>query len=55
ETIECGSNILSGADPRAIIDAVTLALESPPWRAPDEYLAEHVSYTVAKIVLGYAP
>lgn len=55
ETIECGSNILSGSDPNDILRAVDIALTLPQtWTAPDEYLAENVSGTVVKIVLGYS-
>lgn len=54
ETIECGSNILSGADPENIIRAVDLALSQPAgWTAPREYLVTNVAQTVSKIVLGY--
>lgn len=54
ETIECGSNILSGATPEAIISAVELALAQPAsWTPPDEYLAANVSSTVTKVLLGY--
>jgi UDP-N-acetylglucosamine 2-epimerase (non-hydrolysing) len=54
ETIECGSNILSGAD-RAVIEQCTKSVLSgqPTWDAPAEYLKENVSATVVKIVLGY--
>ena len=53
ETLECGSNILAGADPDAIAGAVRVVLEQPPtWRIPPEYLVEDVSATTAKIVLG---
>ncbi|MDP8908834.1 MAG: UDP-N-acetylglucosamine 2-epimerase (non-hydrolyzing) [Chloroflexota bacterium] len=53
ETIECGSNILSGADPDAIARAVRVVLEQPPaWRIPPEYLVEDVSATTAKLVVG---
>jgi UDP-N-acetylglucosamine 2-epimerase (non-hydrolysing) len=55
ETIECGSNILSGATPERIVAAVRLALESDrDWTPPAEYVARNVSRTVAKIVLGYS-
>jgi len=55
ETIECGSNILSGADPDAVMRGVKIALEtSSEWNAPVEYVAPDVSRTVAKIVLGYS-
>ncbi|MBC7910392.1 MAG: UDP-N-acetylglucosamine 2-epimerase (non-hydrolyzing) [Pyrinomonadaceae bacterium] len=54
ETIECGSNILSGARLDDIVRAVEIALTlSPNWTPPPEYLAENVSGTVVKIVLGY--
>ena len=54
ETIECGSNILSGGDPDSIELSTSIALSRPAeWRPPAEYLAENVSQTVCKIVLGY--
>jgi UDP-N-acetylglucosamine 2-epimerase (non-hydrolysing) len=54
ETIECGSNILSGAGTEDVLRAVRLALAGPPqWVAPEEYTARNVASTVARIVLGY--
>jgi UDP-N-acetylglucosamine 2-epimerase (non-hydrolysing) len=54
ETVECGSNILTGADPLTIQRSVRLALElEPAWTVPPEYLAEHVSDTVIKILTGH--
>ena len=54
ETIECGSNILSGARVEDIVRAVEIALALPSeWTPPAEYLNENVSSTVVKIVLGY--
>ncbi|MBK9165606.1 MAG: UDP-N-acetylglucosamine 2-epimerase (non-hydrolyzing) [Acidobacteria bacterium] len=54
ETIECGSNILSGAEPDAIMSAVDIALAQPAnWTPPPEYLATNVANVVSKIVLGY--
>jgi len=54
ETIEAGSNVITGDDPETIVRLVRLAVESPSaWTAPDGYLAPQVSTTVAKIVLGY--
>lgn len=54
ETIECGSNMLSGADPRSIQQCVrTVLSQRPQWTVPREYLEEHVSDTVVRIVLGY--
>jgi UDP-N-acetylglucosamine 2-epimerase (non-hydrolysing) len=44
ETIECGSNILSGADAETIVKSVELAIAQPAgWTPPKEYLAENVS------------
>jgi UDP-N-acetylglucosamine 2-epimerase (non-hydrolysing) len=54
ETIEVGSNILTGAESEMILQSVQLALRSSTsWRPPVEYLEGDVSTTVAKIVLGY--
>ena len=54
ETVECGSNILSGADPASVLACVKTALaHSPGWRAPPEYMVQAVSDTVTRIVLGY--
>ncbi len=54
ETIECGSNILSGAETDSIVRAVEIAIAQPAaWTAPPEYLATNVSQTVSKIMLGY--
>lgn len=54
ETIEGGSNMLSGADPAAILACVKTVLGQPrTWIPPAEYLVENVSSTVVKIVLGY--
>ena len=54
ETIECGSNMLAGADPERVLSCVSAVLERPPaWDPPPEYLVRDVSTTVAKIVLGY--
>lgn len=54
ETIECGSNVLSGAETSSIVGAVELAIAQPAsWTPPKEYMAENVSQTVSKIMLGY--
>ena len=54
ETIECGSNILTGADPEMILQAVRVALSSTcDWTPPAEYLEPCVASTVTKIILGY--
>jgi UDP-N-acetylglucosamine 2-epimerase (non-hydrolysing) len=53
ETIECGSNLLAGADPDAIRRAVRMVAQHPcDWTPPREYLEKNVSATVVKIVLG---
>ncbi|MDQ3816831.1 MAG: UDP-N-acetylglucosamine 2-epimerase (non-hydrolyzing), partial [Acidobacteriota bacterium] len=54
ETIECGSNMLSGAEPETILRCVRTVLDrKQEWVTPREYMIEHVSSTVANIVLGY--
>jgi UDP-N-acetylglucosamine 2-epimerase (non-hydrolysing) len=54
ETIECGSNILSGADSHTILQCVRTVLDQKcNWTIPHEYLEEHVSNTVIKVVLGF--
>jgi len=54
ETIECGSNVLSGSTADDIRRALCVALETASdWVPPREYLLPDVSRTVAKIVLGY--
>lgn len=56
ETVECGSNILCGADPEAILAAVRMvAAQKTRWIPPAEYLAPAVAETVCRIVLGYRP
>lgn len=54
ETIECGSNMLSGTDPDTILQCVRIVLERKrEWMVPHEYLVENVSDTVIKIVLSF--
>lgn len=54
ETLECGSNILSGADPEIVMRCVRAVVSRPPvWQPPVEYLADNVSDVVIKIVTGY--
>jgi UDP-N-acetylglucosamine 2-epimerase (non-hydrolysing) len=56
ETIECGSNILSGANPEMILQCVRTVLESTSqWKIPPEYMVEQVSTTVVKSIIGYSP
>lgn len=54
ETVECGSNILSGAESGAIQRAVRFVTEQRgKWIPPAEYLQPSVAETVCRIVLGY--
>jgi len=51
ETLECGSNILTGADPRDILAAVKLVTgRKPDWTPPKEYLATDVAEAILKIM-----
>jgi len=55
ETLECGSNILSGVEKNNILNSLNIALSSPKkWDPPWEYSANNVSNTVAKIVNGFS-
>ena len=54
ETIECGSNILSGAEADTIVRCVkTVLARGTEWNPPPEYLVKNVSETVVRIVLGF--
>jgi len=54
ETIEAGSNILSGGAPETLAFCVRKVLNSKgDWIPPKEYLAGNVSDTVLNIILGY--
>jgi UDP-N-acetylglucosamine 2-epimerase (non-hydrolysing) len=54
ETVECGSTVLSGADPQRVLKSVALvARERGGWRAPAEYLEVHVAATVCRIVVSH--
>jgi UDP-N-acetylglucosamine 2-epimerase (non-hydrolysing) len=56
ETVECGSNILSGVEPGSILRCTEMAkAREGAWKAPPEYLVEKVSETVVNILLGYLP
>lgn len=54
ETMECGSNMLSGTETETVIDCIrtVLALKGH-WVPPREYLIENVSDTVVRIALGF--
>ena len=54
ETVESGSNIIAGSDPKMIAKAVELAVsQAAQWTPPAEYLAPNVAQTVSRIVLGH--
>jgi UDP-N-acetylglucosamine 2-epimerase (non-hydrolysing) len=54
ETIECGSNMLSGAEAETVLRCVRTVLDQKPeWQVPPEYLVENVSDTVTRIILGF--
>lgn len=54
ETIECGSNYLSGANVDEIVRGVDLVTrDRGGWQPPVEYLVSNVSATVCRIVTGY--
>ncbi len=54
ETVECGSNMLSGGDPATMMRCVKTVLDNKAtWYVPPEYTVANVSNTVARLVLGY--
>ena len=53
ETIECGSNILSGTNADQIINIFNMLIDrSYRWVPPEDYLVENVSDKVINILLG---
>lgn len=53
-TLECGSNMLSGCEPKDILKCVELVTqEQPGWEPPLEYLAKKVAVKVCRILLGF--
>jgi UDP-N-acetylglucosamine 2-epimerase (non-hydrolysing) len=56
ETIECGSNMLSGTEPESVLRCVRSVLSyHSTWVTPREYMIENVSDTAIKIILGFRP
>lgn len=56
ETIECGSNILSGVEPPQVLACIGVALgRRGKWDPPAEYMVDNVSETVGQIVVGRPP
>lgn len=53
ETIQCGSNMLSGLQPASILNGVKrMVARRGSWTAPAEYTDPHVSDKVVNLVLG---
>jgi UDP-N-acetylglucosamine 2-epimerase (non-hydrolysing) len=56
ETIDCGSNLLSGSNPDEILRHVRLVTSrSTAWVPPPEYTAPLVAETVVRILTGFRP
>jgi len=55
ETIECGSNMLTGVSPETILRSIDVVLNSnQDWLPPAEYIERDVSSKVVKILLGHS-
>lgn len=53
ETIECGSNVLAGCDPRTILNMVELVTQhGRTWQPPTEYLQPGIANTAVRVLLG---
>lgn len=53
ETLEVGSNFISGCEPDDILRGINVVTQPYHWHAPSEYQVENVSDTVVKVVLGF--
>lgn len=54
ETIDCGSNILSGCDEDQILSAIECVTQlAPAWTPPVEYTVDNVSEVVCRLMIGY--
>jgi len=54
ETLEAGSNILTGCEPEDMLRALQMVLDhDSPWLPPQDYLAPSVSRTVSKLLLSH--
>jgi len=54
ETVECGANILAGADPERIATLAShVSARKPSWQAPPDYLRTNVTETVVNIAVGH--
>lgn len=55
ETLEAGSNFISGCETESIMRAVKTVLSiTPQWQIPSEYMTPQVSQTIARILLGHS-
>lgn len=56
ETLECGSNILSGCGVEEILRCLKMVLaREGQWSIPTEYAEKQVSNTIGNLLLGYRP
>jgi UDP-N-acetylglucosamine 2-epimerase (non-hydrolysing) len=56
ETIDCGSNVLSGSSPEDVVRHVRqVTSQSPTWDPPVEYTAPAVAETVVRILTSFRP
>jgi UDP-N-acetylglucosamine 2-epimerase (non-hydrolysing) len=54
ETLECGSNILSGVDPERVLGCVrSIVKQEALWTPPADYLRPAVSDAVVRILTGH--
>ncbi|MGM7700950.1 non-hydrolyzing UDP-N-acetylglucosamine 2-epimerase [Pseudalkalibacillus sp. Hm43] len=53
ETVDCGSNVISGVNRQRILDAVSVMVnQTKGWECPDGYLEKAVSQKVVQFILG---
>lgn len=53
ETVDCGSNVISGVERNRILDAVSVMMnQAASWECPEGYLEKAVSQKVVQFILG---
>jgi UDP-N-acetylglucosamine 2-epimerase (non-hydrolysing) len=56
ETLDCGSNILSGVQPDNVLRCIDIVCSRDhKWQVPPEYLVQTVSTTVSRLLLSEKP
>lgn len=52
ETVECGSNMISGLQSEDVVRCAEIMISRTGWRVPDEYVCDNVSDKIISIICG---